>query len=54
MTCPNCQSTFDNQVVNCVTCGFPFTGIEQEKSSFIARQILKVGEIDDAKSSVTN
>lgn len=53
MTCPNCNSTFDNPIDNCTKCRYPFNGTDNEKSSFIAQQILKVGEIDDAKESIT-
>jgi hypothetical protein len=52
MTCPNCNSTFDTHVDHCSKCGYPFSGTEKEKSSFIAQQIVKVGHIDDAKGSL--
>ena len=36
----------------CSKCGYPFTGTDSQKASFVAQQILKVGKIDDAKESV--
>ncbi len=52
MNCPNCQSEYPETTITCTTCGFPFTATDQEKSAFIARQILKAGEIGDATQSV--
>lgn len=52
MTCQNCNSTNEAQAAECYKCGFPFTGTERDKSAFIAQQIMKAGEIDDAKSSI--
>jgi hypothetical protein len=52
MTCPNCNSTVDTHVDNCLKCRYPFSGTEKEKSLFIAQQIIKVGHIDDAKGSL--
>lgn len=52
MNCPNCQSEYPETTVACTKCGFPFTATDQEKSAFIAQQILKAGEIGDATQSV--
>lgn len=54
MICPNCSSTFDHDLSNCSKCGYPFSGTESERASFIAQQVIKVGDIDDAKKSVKN
>ncbi len=54
MICPNCQSEYPETIVTCTKCGYPFTGTDQEKSSFIARQVLKAGEIGDATNSIKN
>jgi hypothetical protein len=52
VTCPNCNTSFETSINNCITCGYPFNGSESQKSAFIAQQIMKVGEIDDSKKSV--
>lgn len=54
MICPNCQSDYPETIVTCAKCGYPFAGTDQEKSSFIARQVLKAGEIGDATNSIKN
>ncbi|NOS94711.1 MAG: zinc ribbon domain-containing protein [Cyclobacteriaceae bacterium] len=54
MNCPNCQSEYPETTITCTKCGFPFTGNDQEKSSFIAKQILKAGDIGDATQSIKN
>jgi hypothetical protein len=50
--CPTCKSEYQNPVDCCSKCGYPFNGTDQERSSFVAQQIIKGGHIDDAKNSL--
>jgi len=52
MNCPNCTAVFSTPINNCAACGYPFSGTDREKSSFIAQQIMKKGDIDDARESL--
>jgi hypothetical protein len=52
--CPTCKAEYQEPVDKCPTCGYPFSGTDKEKSSFIAQQIIKGGHIDDARSSLKN
>ncbi len=54
MTCPNCRTEFPESITVCSTCKFPFTATDQEKSAFIAQQILKSGKISDSTSAVNS
>jgi len=50
--CPNCKSNYEIEPPTCSTCGFPFNGTDNEKSLFIAQQILKRGKISDASDQI--
>lgn len=52
--CPTCKAEYQQQPNVCHYCGYPFAGTEQEKSHFVAHQILKKGTISDTKDSIRN
>jgi hypothetical protein len=52
--CPTCKTEYELQPEKCGNCGYPFSGTDNEKSHFIAHQILKKGHISDARDSVKN
>ncbi len=52
ISCPVCQSTFEQQPETCHKCKFPFNASEKEKSKFIGQQILKKGTISDTKEKI--
>lgn len=55
MTCPNCKEICDTKADKCASCGYPFSGTEAEKSTFIGDQVLKVGRLEvDAKDTLRN
>ena len=52
IACPSCKTVPEQELENCAICGYPFSGNNEEKSKFIARQILNKGKIADAESSI--
>jgi len=52
LTCPTCKSDFKTKPVSCSKCGYPFSGTDKERATFIGQQILKKGDVSDTKDKV--
>lgn len=52
MNCPTCKTEYQEAPSKCNNCGYPFSASEDEKSKFVAHQILKKSDISSTKDSV--
>ncbi len=52
LACPICKTEYESLPGKCSHCGYPFAGTDKEKSTFAAQQVLKQGQIDDAKDRI--
>jgi len=48
VTCQNCQITINETIEDCLNCGFPISGSQEDKTKFIAAIVTQEGEIRDA------
>jgi len=50
--CPTCKTDYEVYPDNCIKCGYPFSGSDKEKATFVGQQILKKGSISDTKDRI--
>ena len=50
--CPACRNNCNTEVINCNSCGYPFSATKAEQSNFIGQLILKKSTISESYAKI--